>query len=142
MTFHGFPSPRSGTRVRVFVDRCLTPAFAEALNKSPEITACHLRDVYGETPGHFVPDTQWLKDCGEAGWIAITQNFKIGHVPSEVDAITAAGTKVFSLSRANLPPHEQGLVVGRYLLRMIRRARREDGCFWRIHLERTWKDLV
>ena len=124
------------------MDRCLSPAFSDALNKSPEITACHLRDVYGEGPGQFVQDVDWIRECGRHGWVAITQNPKIGSTPREIDAIVEHGAKVFSLAKADLPPHEQGLIVGRYLLRVARRDRRPGGCFWRIHLERPQQDVA
>jgi hypothetical protein len=113
-----------------------------ALNKSPEIHACSLRDVYGERPGHFVEDIRWIRDCGKAGWVALTQNFTIGRTPTEVDAIEKWETKVFSLSKADLPAHEQGLIVGRNLIRMVRRTRRDGGCFWRMRLEDPLRDIA
>jgi hypothetical protein len=112
----------------------------DALNKSPEITAVSLAEVY--TNGERVQDIEWIRDCGREGWIALTQNFRIAHVPHEIDAIEEFRTKVFSLTRADLPAVEQGLVFGRNLLRVIRRDRRDAGCFWRIHFEKSIKDIA
>jgi predicted nuclease of predicted toxin-antitoxin system len=124
------------------VDRCLPTSLVKALNKSPEITACHLHDVYGVKPGELVEDVQWIADCGREGWIVVTQNKFMKKVTRELEAIENHRTKVFSLTSADLPQSEQGLVVGRNLLRMIRRDKRDSGCFWRINLAGTRKDIA
>jgi hypothetical protein len=100
-----------------------------------------LSDVYGESAGHIVPDVQWIEDCGKLGWVAVTKNPKIGHTPVEIDAIVEHRTRVFSIAKADLTREENGLILGRHLLRMIRRSGRRDGCFWRLYLGEPKKDL-
>lgn len=123
------------------VDRCLPNSLVKALNKSPEIMACHLHDVYGVKPGELVEDVQWIADCGREGWTALTQNKFMMKVPHELDAIKQHKARVFSFTAADLGSVEQGLVVGRNILRIVRRDRRNAGCFWRISLHSTRKDI-
>jgi len=104
--------------------------------------AANLDDVYGHLPaGESVQDVEWIEDCGKRGWIAITQNHRIGHTPVEIQAITDHETRVFSLKKADLTREEVGLVFGRYFLRMTGRARRVGGCFWRIGLDGDHRDV-
>jgi hypothetical protein len=112
---------------------------ARGLDRFTEIQAVHLDDVY-DLP-QSVSDVQWIGDAGDAGWIGVTQNFKIGHNEVEMETIRQHRTKVFSLCRADYPPITWGLVLGRNLLRIHRRVKRDEGCFWRISERPPIKDL-
>lgn len=136
----GWPRRPRGTTLAIFVDRCLTPPAAAALNKVPGVVAVHLNEVYGPR-GPAVPDVEWIKDCGQRGWIAITKNPRMSRTPSELEAIVDNETCVFSLKRADLPREEVGLVFGRYFLRMKRRSNVAGGCFWRIGLDGDIRDV-
>lgn len=138
-TLLGFPRSPRNTRIRILVDRCLPESVAVGLDKFDEIHAVHLSAVYDDALR--VADTQWIKDAGRSGWVGLTQNFKLPQVQREADAIVRFGTKVFSLSRADLPAASQGLVVGHNLRRIYRRIERGGGCFWRISERGPRKDI-
>lgn len=100
-----------------------------------------LSDAYGLTVAFTVPDEIFLAEAGHHGWIVLTQNFRMWRVAAERQAIVDNGTRVFSLANAQLTSIGKGLVFGRHLLSILRRAKRQDACFWRLYTDRTIKDL-
>ncbi len=100
-----------------------------------------LADVYGGSGSEAVADETFLQDAGNRGWVVLTQNFRMWRVPAERQAILSSNTRVFSLGKADLPLIAKGLVFGRYFGSIRKRGRREDPCFWRLHLSHVNKDL-
>lgn len=103
--------------------------------------AVALRDLYGNDVAEQLPDTEWLGDAGAHGWIALTANPQIWQVPLEKQTILDHDTRVFAYGSAQHVIDAQGLIFGRWLLSMRRRARRPEPCFWRLYPTRTIRDL-
>lgn len=91
-----------------------------------------LDDLYGND-GQHVDDVTWIEDAGRAGHIALTGNPAIAFVAHEKAAIQAAGTKVFCIANAQHTRDGKALIIGRHMLRILRRARRPGPCFWRLY---------
>lgn len=100
-----------------------------------------LSDAYGREAALTVPDEVFLAEAGGQGWIVWTQNFRMWRVSAERQAIVDNGTKVFSLANAQHTSIGKGLIFGRHLLTIKRRAKRPDACFWRLYADSTRKDL-
>lgn len=128
-------------QVGILVDRCIDDRLARVLGSIPRVKALTLSDAYGEAAALTVADEVFLADAGRQGWIVLTQNFKMWRVPAEQRAIVDNGTRVFSLASAQHTSIGKGLVFGRHLLTIMRRAKRPGACFWRLYADRTLKDL-
>ena len=61
-----------------------------------------MADVYGERIGQGLPDTEWLRDAGDKGWVVLMKDDKIRYRPAELEALTTAGVRAFCLTNANL----------------------------------------
>ncbi len=90
-----------------------------------------MQDVY-PNDGRDVQDVEWIRDCGERGYIAFTANPTMVNVPHEMEAVRGAGTKVFCLASAQHTNEGRALIYGRHLLRIVRRAQKPGPCFWRM----------
>lgn len=128
-------------QVGILLDRCVDDRLARVLVAIPRVKAMTLSDAYGLAAAFTVADEVFLADAGRQGWIVLTQNFRMWHVPVERQAIIDNGTKVFSLANAQHTSIGKGLIFGRHLLTIIRRAKRPDACFWRLYADKTRKDL-
>lgn len=90
-----------------------------------------LGDLYGND-GQHVDDVTWITDAGAKGYIALTGNPHIPFVSHERAAIVRAGTKVFCIANPQQTRDGKALIVGRHMLRILRRANRPGPCFWRL----------
>lgn len=61
-----------------------------------------MADVYGERIGQGLPDTEWLTDAGDKGWVVLMKDDRIRYRPAELEALTTAGVRAFCLTNANL----------------------------------------
>lgn len=124
----GWPQSR---KTSVLIDRCVSKGLARGL-RTFGFHVVTLDDVYGDD-GQRVEDVQWITDAGRHGYIAITANPAIVFVAHERAAVLAAGTKVFCIGNPQQTRDGRALIVGRHLLRILRRARRDGPCFWRLY---------
>lgn len=138
-TFRGFPRLPKGHH-GVLVDRCLTPSVARSLNRFNRFVAAHLSEVYDNN--ERTQDVEFLAAAGDAGWAVFTQNFDMRKTPPEMQAIRDHGTRVFTLTAANLPDAGKGMLFGRHLISMRRRLEKPGPCFWRLYEERKTYDLA
>lgn len=136
LTSNGQKRQRSAA---IFIDRSLGKQVAEALRRFG-LTVHTMADVYPDD-GQDIDDTTWIRDAGQNGWIVLTQDQKIRERPSEIGAVMDHGAKVFCLHTQNLKAPAKTLYYGRHLLPILRRARRQGACFWRIRPEMTVKDI-
>ncbi|REF24617.1 hypothetical protein [Calidifontibacter indicus] len=137
----GRPRPRK-TDLVVLVDRCLPPEVAYELTKMENFYGIALKDHYGDDIAQNLPDVTFLEEAGQRQWGVLTQNPRMWQVPAERDCIVANGTRVFSLDNPNANRTLKGMVLGRHLVRIRRRMRREDPCFWRLRLQDVRKELA
>jgi predicted nuclease of predicted toxin-antitoxin system len=135
----GFPKSPKGTELRLRVDRCLPPRVAAGLDRFDWIHAVALFDVY--THDERVEDVQFIKDAGLANWCVVTQNPRMVRNQQEAAAIHRFGTQVFCLARADYSPVTQGLILGRNIMRIRRRAKVPGACFWRISEREPRRDI-
>lgn len=92
-----------------FLDRNLgSRRVAEALRQAGANIEVHA--------DHFPPDMadeDWLKACGDRGWVAITLDYKIRYRASERDALKDHKVKAFLVARAG---EMKGEVLSRLLV--------------------------
>ncbi len=126
-------SKRSRER-NVLLDRCVPPSIIRALNHF-QITVRTLEDVY---PGRSedVQDVEWIRDCGQHGWLGLTQNFLIGHTPIEKAAIRESGAQVVTYTSANLAADTRAMIYGRHLLTIRRHCRVPGPGLWKLYHDR------
>jgi len=124
------------------VDRCLAPEVAYEISKMDGIYGIALKDHYGDNVAQRLADVTFLAEAGERCWGVLTQNPRMWQVPQERMCITASRTRVFSLDDPNANKTLKGLVLGRHLLSIRRRLKRQDPCFWRLRLQNVRKDLT
>lgn len=137
----GRPRPRNNDLI-VLVDRCLPPEVAYELTKMDNFYGIPLKDQYGEQDAQQLADVDFLAEAGQWGWGVLTQNPRMWQVPLERDCIVANRTRVFSLDNPNANRTLKGMVLGRHLLSIRRRMRREDPCFWRLRVQDVRKELA
>lgn len=140
-TGSGRPKPRK-TDLILLVDRCLPPEVAYEVSKLDGLYGIALRDHYGDTEAQRLSDVTFLAEAGEQGWGVLTQNPRMWQVPHERSCITNSHTRVFSLDDPNANKTLKGLVLGRHILSIRRRLKRQDACFWRLRLQSVRKDLT
>lgn len=140
-TGSGRSKPRKTDSI-LLVDRCLAPEVAYEVSKMDGLYGIALRDHYGDRDAQQLSDVTFLAEAGEQGWGVLTQNPRMWQVPHERDCITDSRTRVFSLNDPNANKTLKGLVLGRHLLSIRRRLKRQDPCFWRLRLQGVRKDLT
>lgn len=138
ITLLGWDKPRRS--IGVLVDRCVPPTVARAINTLDDFHAVHLDAMY-HPHGPHITDVQFLGDAGHNGWLVLTANPRIWHVPGERATILDNQTRVFCYGSAQLLIDAQGLVLGRWLTSVRRRSRRPDPCFWRLYPMKMLKNL-
>ena len=123
-----------------FIDRSLGKSIAKGL-RTVGLTVHTMDSVYGEKQAQRLPDEVWLRDAGKKGWIVLTKDDAIRRRPSERDALTDAGVRVFCLTSAQLRGAEQ---TGRFVdnrHRIIRQARKPGPYIYGVYehgIRRLW----
>ncbi|MFF5325362.1 hypothetical protein ACFY2Y_16790 [Janibacter hoylei] len=140
-TVGGRPRPRKTDQI-LLVDRCLAPEVADEISKMDGLYGIALKEHYGDQAAQQLADVTFLAEAGQRGWGVLTQNPRMWQVPQERDCIIESGTRVFSLDDPNANKTLKGLVLGRHLLSIRRRLKRQDPCFWRLRLQNVRKDLT
>jgi predicted nuclease of predicted toxin-antitoxin system len=80
-----------------FIDWCLGKTVANAL-RDAGVQIEHHGDHFGQD----TPDTDWLVEVGEKGWVVLTKDKAIGTNTLEMKAIAHGNVKVFSLACGNM----------------------------------------
>jgi hypothetical protein len=90
----------------------------------------HIFEVYPGTQHETVADPEWIKRCGQEGWVAISGDKRLETVPENRQAIIEAKAKVFILTDSNSPPEmwAAAVIVGHY--RMGEIIEGSDGPFF------------
>lgn len=47
-------------------------------------------------------DEEWLRNCGEKGWVVLVKDAKVRYRPAELQVVADHGLRVFCLNNANL----------------------------------------
>jgi len=82
-----------------FIDRSLGRRVAEFLRPS-----CGAEERFELHDDHFLqdtPDTVWLADVGQRGWVVLTKDVHITTNLVELDAVLAARVALFALGRGH-----------------------------------------
>lgn len=92
-----------------------------ALLRSVGFTVHHIFDVYPGIQHETVSDPEWIKKCGENGWIAISGDKRLETVPENREAVIDARAKIFVLTDSNSKPEMWGaaVIVGHYRMEEI-----------------------
>ena len=87
-------------------------------------------EVYPGTDHERVSDPEWIKLCGENGWIAISGDKRLETVPENRQAVINAKAKVFVLSDSGSRPEiwAAAIIIGHY--RMCEIIDGNDGPFF------------
>lgn len=106
--------------MKFFVDNCLAPKHAAALNAlvQPEHSVMHLRDKFAAD----TPDEVWLTALGkEGGWIVLSGDCRISRNAHERAAWHTSRLTAFFLAKGwqNLPLMEQHSKLSHSLPRVI-----------------------
>ncbi|BDD80289.1 hypothetical protein TPB0596_00520 [Tsukamurella pulmonis] len=124
----------------MLLDRCVPEGVGKALIHF-DMDYVTLADVYGVDEAQTITDVEWIHKCGDEGWIALTQNFRIPRVLHEADAIRESGARILCYHRANLTKEAKALVLGRHL-QAVRRVYDHTGpAFWRISPRNVITDI-
>jgi hypothetical protein len=107
-----------------FVDRSLGYHLLPDALRALGFVVHTMRSVYGPGAEERVPDTVWLEQAGQAGWVALTKDDAIRRRPAELEAVAAHGVRAFCLTNANLTGEQQRDRFLENLNRMIQRSRR------------------
>lgn len=114
----------------ILVDRCFSPTFAESLRKYG-VNAYHLGEVYPRG-GKEVPDTEWIKDAGEKGYIVFTRDIRVQRNTIEFQAIQEHRAKVFAITARQASKETIGLYFGRQMPNIVRRGLSPGPALWRV----------
>lgn len=95
------------SRLTIFVDRSLgAHDVPDALRAAGALVEIH--------DDHFAPDTPdtaWLAEVGDRGWVVLTKDSRIRRHPLELQALLAANVAVFMLTATGLTGAEMGRVL-------------------------------
>jgi predicted nuclease of predicted toxin-antitoxin system len=122
----------NGDRIVFFVDRSLGRNYVtNALRDAGEIVEAH--------DDHFpqaAPDTVWLSDVAQKGWIILTADQRIAHRRLEKLAVEQSQAKVFILVSGNLSGLEMAEVFVKAVASMKKFASSSPAPF----LAKVYKD--
>jgi hypothetical protein len=131
---------KSDPPIEFFVDRSLAKSIVEGL-RAVGLTVHSMADVYGEKRAQGLADEVWLADAGDHDWVVLTKDDAIRRRPAELEALIAAGVRVFCLTSAGLRGEQQleRFVSNRH--RIVQRARKSGPYVYGVYergLKRLW----
>ena len=97
------------------VDRISGRRFVVAL-RAAGVSVVTLADVWGEQQAQDIPDPMWISHAAERGYTGITADDDLRYAPSNKQALTNSGLRVFCFPNGNLPWQTQ---VGRVLAHLL-----------------------
>ena len=126
--------------VTLFMDRSLGKSLPLAVGLLPRVKVVRLHNVFGND-GQHVEDVTWLAEAGAKGWPVFTQDARVWKNLDERAALLEHGVRVFCLGMQQSTNAQKGIVYGRHILPILRRAQKPGPCFWRLYPERVDKVL-
>ena len=94
-------------QVTLFFDQNIGPSVPRTLKARGlrDFEYRFLLDVYPNAlrPGKYVDDTEWLRDAGVNGWLAITRDLRILTRPDQRQALIDSEARVVFLDAGNAP---------------------------------------
>lgn len=112
------------TRLSVFVDRSLGRyAIPDAL-RAEGLEVFTMLSVYGSGAEETIADVEWLRLCGEEGWVVISKDNRIRYRRRELAIVEALGVRMFVVTKAGLGADQQLARIVPNLHRMSLRSRR------------------
>ncbi len=97
------------------VDRTNGRRFVGAL-RAAGVSVVTLADVWGEQQAQDIPDPMWISHAAERGYTGLTADDDLRYAPSNKQALTNSGLRVFCFPNGNLPWRTQ---VGRVLAHLL-----------------------
>lgn len=93
-------------------------------------TVHHIFDVYPGKAHESISDPEWIRLCGENGWVAISGDKRLETVPENKQAVIDAKGKIFVLSDSGSRPEiwAAAIIMGHY--RMADIIDHNDGPFF------------
>ena len=85
----------SDSPLESFIDRSLGRHIVTGVLREAGATVHSMAEVYGERIGQGLADTEWLRNAGTQRWVVLMKDDKIRYRPAELEALTAAGIRVF-----------------------------------------------
>ncbi len=105
--------------ITFFIDHCVSQKIVpEAMRAAGAIVEAHV--------DHFpidAPDTEWLPEVSQRGWVVITKDWGLTGNLLEQRAIAASNAKVFILASGNYTGAEMATVLVKALNRLQKFAR-------------------
>jgi len=123
--------PNRAKTPTILVDRCLPRSLVDALRKYGLQNTHHIGDIY-PNDAEDTPDTEWIKDAGERGYVVLTRDIMVEKNSLEFRQIQEYKAKVFTLTAKNATKDTMGLYIGRQIQNILRRGKREGPAFWSI----------
>jgi hypothetical protein len=73
-------------------------------------------EVYPGQQHDGISDPEWIRLCGERGWIAVSGDKRLETVPENRQAVIDSKAKIFVLNDSNSPPEvwAAAVIVGHY----------------------------
>ena len=68
-------------------------------------------EVHADHFAHDAPDTEWLRRCGEEGWVVLAKDKAIKKNPLERQAIIANGLAAFFIIKTNATGEENAAAL-------------------------------
>lgn len=83
--------------------------------------AHHIFEVYPGTQHEGIDDPEWIKLCGENGWVAVSGDKRLESVPANRQAVIDARAKIFVLTDSGSKPEIWGaaIIVGHFRMAEI-----------------------
>lgn len=114
---------------QIFLDRTHGKRMSAMLARAG-FTVHHIFDVYPDGKHERVSDPEWIRRCGEEGWVAISGDKRLGTVPENRQAVIDARAKMFILTDSSSAPEiwAAAVIVGHYKMAEIIEG--NDGPFY------------
>lgn len=122
----GWPTSREPHAV--FVDRSLGKRLLAGL-RLMGFRPLHMGEVY-EDDGKGIEDVRWIAEATERGYPIVSKDKKLWVNPAEVMIIRETRARVFVVGMGDVGSAAMGLILGRHILTVRRRMRRDGGCLW------------
>ena len=124
-----------------FVDRSLGRRIVADAIRALGYVVHVMADVYPDREDQGVPDTKWIADADERGWVVFTKDERITRDPEEQAALAASHLRVFALSSQRItgPAMAERYVTN--INRIVQRARKPGPFVDIVHpdrVERRW----
>jgi hypothetical protein len=96
-----------------------------------------LRSLYGEAGASRAPDEQWIGDAAKGNWLIFTKD-DITKVPIQLEAMSAAASRVFYLPKAGLPGDIQVEHFTVNIHRILQRSHKPGPYLVSLHLNKPY----